>query len=99
MELAEIGAKITEAIALQGKITNLNKQLADNENTAKNEAKEIARLESLIRSRDDRMVAIAATKKAVAALSLDLEARVAVLNQEGVSLPVGAKAQPQVVRM
>jgi predicted nucleic acid-binding Zn-ribbon protein len=99
MELAEIGTKITEAIALQGKITNLNKQLADNENTAKNEAKEIARLESLIRSRDDRLVAIDALRKTVAALTLDLEARVAVLDKEGVSLPVGAKAQPQVVRM
>ncbi|MFA5377149.1 MAG: hypothetical protein WC455_15465 [Dehalococcoidia bacterium] len=99
MELAEIGAKITEAIALQGKITNLNKQLTDNENTAKNEAKEIARLESLIRSRDDRIVAIDALRKTMAALSADLDARVAVLDKEGVSLPVGTKAQPQVVRM
>jgi len=98
VEIREMGEKVAEALALQGKTDALSLKMGETKAQIKDNNLEIARLESLIAVRDTAVKKLAELEKEFNGTQAELESRTESLAKEGVILPLG-KAQNKIVRM
>jgi len=92
MELEQLGKLVAEALALQGKVLGLEKEIGILDNQISANSKEIERLVALSESTDKVVDKREKLADGLSALKAKLGKHIKELGDEGVILPIGEKA-------
>ena len=99
MELEQLGKLVAEALALQGKVMGLQKEIGVLDNQISANGKEIERLVVLSKATEEVMDKQMELAGELSALSVEMQKRIKYLGDAGVILPIGEKAHSKQVSL
>jgi len=91
MNTEEMGQAVSEALALQGKVTSLTSQLEEVTAQINNCQTQIDRLTPLIKVRDNAQAKADQLTEELSGVKEKLEVRLSAMAEEGIVLPLGEK--------